>query len=169
MRHDEVVQCCLLQSSCIEVETALSNKHGNGTREHLAKAPPCSRLILLRHCANLFENQKLMLANHAPTLLLRILLDILSAMNKSSETLGSKRARHVRSSTFDSLANSMEVESAGAAAVGASAVKVVHHVEGNPTADALQEIIKMLASDISSKISDGSKSFSSTQRLVVHL
>jgi hypothetical protein len=110
-----------------------------------------------------------MLANRAPTLLLRILLDILNAMNKSSETLGSKRERHVQSSRFDSLANSMEVESAGAAIMGASAVKVVHHVEGNPTTDALQEIIEMLASDISSEISDGSKSFSSTQRLVVHL
>jgi hypothetical protein len=42
--------------------------------------------------------------------------------------------------------------------VDESPVKRVHHVEGNPTTNSLQEIIEMLASDISAEISDESKS-----------
>ena len=88
-----------------------------------------------------------MLANRAPTLLLRILLDILNAMNRSSVTTGKRQGVRKRSSTFDFSASSVDV----------SPVKRVHHVEGNPTTNLLQEIIEMLASDISAEISDESK------------
>jgi hypothetical protein len=89
----------------------------------------------------------MMLANRAPTILLRILLDILNAMNRSSGTTVKRLAGRKRSSTFDFSTSSVNV----------SPVKRVHHVEGNPTTDSLQEIIEMLASDISSEISDESK------------
>jgi hypothetical protein len=108
----------------------------------------CPGLILLRHCANISDNRKMMLANRAPTILLRILLDILNAMNRSSGTTGKRLAGRKRSSTFDFSASLIDV----------SPVKRVQHVEGNPTTDSLQEIIEMLASDISSEISDESKS-----------
>lgn len=108
----------------------------------------CPGLVLLRHCANISDNRKKMLANRAPTLLLRILLDILNAMNRSSVTTGKRQGVRKRSSTFDFSASSVDV----------SPVKRVHHVEGNPTTNSLQEIIEMLASDISVKISDESKS-----------
>ncbi len=103
---------------------------------------------MLRHCANISDNRKKMLANRAPTLLLRILLDILNAMNRSSVTTGKRQPVRKRSSTFDFSASSVDE----------SPVKRVHHVEGNPTTNLLQEIIEMLASDISAEISDESKS-----------
>ena len=84
-------------------------------------------------------------------------------MNKSLETLGSMKGGRARSSTFDSSAHSMEVETA-ATTVGVNATKVFHHVDGNPTTYALQEIIEMLASDISSEISEGSKSVTSNAK-----
>jgi hypothetical protein len=42
--------------------------------------------------------------------------------------------------------------------VDKSPVKKVHHVEGNPTTNLLQEIFEKLTSDISAKISDKLKS-----------
>ncbi len=164
MRRDEVARRRLLRRGFgIEGEAVQSNEYGNGAREHFAKAPACPALVLLRLSANISDNRKLMLANRAPTLLLRILLDILNDMNKSLERLGSKKGERARSSTFDSSAYSMEVETT-ATALGVNATKVFHHVDGNPTTDALQEIIEMLASDISSEISDGSKSVTSNAK-----
>lgn len=58
----------------------------------------------------------------------------------------------MRSSTFDL---SMDVDEPSAPR------SKVHHVEGNPTTEALQEIIEMLASDISAEISDESNKTSS--------
>ncbi len=50
-----------------------SNEYENGAREHFAKAPACPALVLLQLSAHISDNRKLMLANRAPTLLLRIL------------------------------------------------------------------------------------------------
>ncbi len=91
----------------IENESVQSNEYGNVAREHFAKAPACPALVLLRLSANISDNRKLVLANHAPTLLLRILLDILNDIFKSSEKLGSKMGERARSSTFDSSAHFM--------------------------------------------------------------
>jgi len=156
--------------------SSAATEDGNTTREQFAKAPPCPGLVLLRHCANLADNRKKLLANRAPTVLLRILLDILNAMNRSSlSSSGSSNARRKRSSTFDfGSSHSMDVEMAeggettgGAAAPPppppSSSRNKSHHVEGNPTTEALQEIIEMLASDISAEISQESSSSSSAK------
>jgi len=162
IRRDEVARRRQLRNGgSFEATTTAATEDGNTTREQFAKAPPCPGLVLLRHCANLSDNRKKLLANRAPTLLLRILLDILNAMNRSSGTSSRKR-----SSTFDfGSSHSMDVDAAMVGAAGgnneppaSSRNRVLHHVEGNPTTEALQEIIEMLASDISAEITDESSS-----------
>ena len=164
VRRDEVARRRQVLRGGVAAATD-DNKDGNTTREQFAKSPPCPGLILLRHCANLSDNRKKLLANRAPTLLLRILLDILNAMNRSPGTSASSRKR---SSTFDfGSSHSMDVDTAAEGssnAPPASTRNKVHHVEGNPTTDALQEIIEMLASDISAEISEESASSSLVSR-----
>ena len=166
IRRDEVARRRILRnvSGAKVPSTADNNEDGNTTREQLAKSQPCPGLILLRLCANLSDNRKKMLANRAPTLLLRILLDILNAMNRSSDD-GNRKGRQ-RSSTIDfSSHSSMDVDDPGdGAAMPSSTRNRVHHVEGNPTTEALQEIIEMLASDISADISGETKSLSSNNK-----
>lgn len=156
IRRDEVARRRMLRNVTTAGEDD-NNEDGNTTREQLAKSPPCPGLTLLRLCANISDNRKKLLANRAPTLLLRILLDILNAMNRSSDD-GNRKGRK-RSSTIDfSSQSSMDVdnpsEGGDGPAVPSSTRNKVHHVEGNPTTEALQEIIEMLASDISTEISD---------------
>ncbi|KAL9178367.1 hypothetical protein ACHAXT_000014 [Thalassiosira profunda] len=137
---------------------------GNAARVQFAKAPPCPALALLRHCARLPANRKKMLECRAPTLLLRILLDILNAVNRSSGKSSSRK----RSSTFDfaSRADSMDVDAPGGGDPPAATRRAAHHVEGNPTTDALQEIIERLASDISAELSDEASSSSAAKTTV---
>eukprot|EP00584_Thalassiosira_punctigera_P016014 CAMPEP_0172563024 /NCGR_PEP_ID=MMETSP1067-20121228/99249_1 /TAXON_ID=265564 ORGANISM="Thalassiosira punctigera, Strain Tpunct2005C2" /NCGR_SAMPLE_ID=MMETSP1067 /ASSEMBLY_ACC=CAM_ASM_000444 /LENGTH=205 /DNA_ID=CAMNT_0013353373 /DNA_START=1 /DNA_END=615 /DNA_ORIENTATION=- len=97
IRRDEVASLARRRRLRGAAGSAVADEDGNITREGFAKAPPCPGLVMLRHCANLADNRKKMLANRAPTLLLRILLDILNAMNRSS----GDRTRRKRSSTFD--------------------------------------------------------------------
>jgi len=155
IRRDEVARRRMLRNVTTAGEDD-NNEDGNTTREQLAKSPPCPGLTLLRLCANISDNRKKLLANRAPTLLLRILLDILNAMNRSSDD-GNRKGRK-RSSTIDfSSQSSMEVDNPSEGdgpVVPSSTRNKVHHVEGNPTTEALQEIIEMLASDISTEISD---------------
>jgi len=124
----------------------LSTTDENSTRVNFAKSPPCPGLILLRHCANLSENRKKLLSARAPTILLRMLLDVLNAMNRSP-------APRRRALTFDGVSSdSMDVDEAPTTrdiTVGTSS-----STESNPTTNVLQEIIEMLASDISSEVSD---------------
>jgi len=163
IRRDEVsARHCARQLSTLAATTSTAvAEDGNSTRQLFAKAPPCPALVLLRHCANIGDNRKMMLSNRAPTVLLRILLDILNAMNRSDSTTGRKGKR--RSSTFDLTSSSMDVDTAVGASVATPRSKV-HHVEGNPTTEALQEIIEMLASDISAEISDESNNTKSLSK-----
>ena len=147
IRRDEVSRRHRLRDPA-----AAEDGDGNRTRELFGKAPPCPGLVLLRHCANIADNRKKLLANRAPTLLLRILLDILNAMNRDS----GKAGRRARADTFD-----FGAADDGGAASAPSARGKKAAVEGNPTTDALQEIIEMLASDISSEIG-GEKTSSSS-------
>lgn len=139
IRRDEVSRRHRLRDP-----SAAEDGDGNRTRELFSKAPPCPGLVLLRHCANIADNRKKLLANRAPTLLLRILLDILNAMNRDS----GRSCRRARADTFDFGA----VDDVGGGGSAPSARGKKATVEGNPTTDALQEIIEMLASDISSEI-----------------
>ena len=147
IRRDEVARRRLLRCT----DDLGSNEDGNITREQFAKSAPCPGLVLLRLCANISDNRKKMLANHAPTLLLRMLLDILNAMNRSSGIRDARQGGRNRASTFDFVAPPpMDTSPA------LLSRKRAHHVEGNPTTNVLQEIIELLASDISAEISDES-------------
>jgi hypothetical protein len=156
IRRDEVARRRQLQRGNLD-----PNADGNLTREEFAKAPPCPGLILLRHCANLNENRKKLLANRAPTILLRMLLDILNSMNRS--TPGRKR-----SSTIDFSIGAMDVDTADDVSLSESVSSSSRHrargghTEGNPTTQALQEIIELLASDISADLTDNSNKMSTT-------
>ena len=148
IRRDEVARRRLLRCP----DDLGSNEDGNITREQFAKSAPCPGLVLLRLCANISDNRKKMLANHAPTLLLRMLLDILNAMNRSFGIRDARQGGRNRASTFDFVAPPpMDTSPA------LLSRKRAHHVEGNPTTNVLQEIIELLASDISAEISDESK------------
>ena len=131
----------------------------NVVRASFAKSAPCPGLLLLRHCANLAENRQKLLAARAPTMLLRMLLDVLNAMNRS--TTGRQR-----SLTFDGMpSNAMDVDETPRDAnkdISSSA-------ETNPTTNALQEIIEMLASDISAEVADDSVSNMSKSSSFVNL
>jgi hypothetical protein len=149
VRRDEVSRRCLLHNSAgAKVHVTASIEDGNSTCEQFAKSPPCPGLVLLCLCANISDNRKKILANCVPTLLLWMLLDILNAMNRSSVTTWKRQGVCKQSSTIDFLAHSEDE----------SLVKRIHHIEGNITTKTLQEIIEMLASDISAEISDESKS-----------
>ena len=126
----------------------LSDSDENVVRASFAKSAPCPGLLLLRHCANLTENRQKMLAARAPTMLLRMLLDVLNAMNRS--TTGRRR-----SLTFDGTSTSaMDIDETPRDANK----DMSKSAETNPTTNALQEIIEMLASDISAEVADDSAS-----------
>lgn len=123
----------------------LSATDENQIRINFAKAAPCPGLLLLRHCANLTDNRKKLLAARAPTILLRMLLDVLNAMNRSP-------TRRQRSLTFDGTSSAMEVDESNRDAMN----KDTNSAESNPTTNLLQEIIEMLASDISAEVAEES-------------
>jgi len=156
IRRDEVARRRQLQHGSLD-----SNADGNLTREGFAKSPPCPGLLLLRHCANLTSNRKKLLANRAPTILLRLLLDILNSMNRSSPG-------RQRSSTIDFSTSAMDADSVDNISLSGSVASSVRerskggHTEGNPTTQALQDIIELLASDISAELSDDSNKMSVT-------
>ncbi len=79
---------------------------------------------------------------------MRILLDILNAMNRFSVTTGKR----------EKSAQPIFIIWFFASSVDKSPVKRVHHIKGNPTTNLLQEIIEMRASSISAEISDELKS-----------
>ena len=164
IRRDEVARRRMLRNiaGAEDPNATANNEDGNTTREQLAKSPPCPGLNLLRLCANISDNRKKMLANRAPTLLLRILLDILNAMNRSSDD-GNRKGRRKRSSTIDFSSHS-SIDLSDVPTAPSSTRNRVHHVEGNPTTEALQEIIEMLASDISAEISDETSSSKKAKR-----
>jgi hypothetical protein len=97
----------------------------NPARKKFRQSPPCSGLTLLRHCAQLASNRKKLLEAHAPTFLLRLLLDVLNALDEAS----SRAAAGLEGGPTDEA-----------------------HAVTNPTADVLQELIETLASDMSPEL-----------------
>jgi hypothetical protein len=92
IRRDEVLHRHLLCNSAGNaVDVTARNEDGNTTRKQFSKSPPCPGLALLCLCANKSDNHKKMLVNRVLTLLLRMLLDILNAVNRSSVTTWKKR------------------------------------------------------------------------------
>lgn len=93
----------------------------NKSRSKFKHAPPYPGLALLRCCAKLPSNRSKLLQARAPTILLRLLLDVLNALEDPQAK------------------SSMALETADSGDSGS-----------NETAEILQELIEALASDISS-------------------
>ena len=114
----------------------------NLARSLFLKNPPCSALVLLRHCAMIKDNRKKLIKAQAPVVFLRLLLEVLNSIN-DPVARSSSRSRSI------SLSESNETSS--------------KHRNGgsNPTSEALQELIEILASDISDESSKKAESCSS--------
>ena len=109
-----------------DISTLIEYPHGksaigkNISRNKFKSQPPYHGLTLLQCCAKLPSNREKLLQARAPTILLRLLLDVLNALQDPQTKL--ETVDHVESG--DSV--------------------------GNKTAAVLQELIEALASDISS-------------------
>ena len=118
----------------------------NHSRALFLKTPPCSALILLQHCAMIADNRKKLVNAQAPTVLLRLLLDVLNSIDQSPKV----RATTLANSTRSNQSSQGEEES------NLSSERPSHHLQAignNPTADALQALIETLSSDISAESS----------------
>lgn len=93
----------------------------NPSLARFEKSAPCAGLVLLNYCTKLPSNCKKLVDARAPTILLRLLLDVLNAIDNSSSTDKSE-------SSSDQNAQ----------------------IVSNPTAVMLEGLIETLASDISS-------------------
>lgn len=109
----------------------LSGRSGgsNPSRECFQQSPPCSALLLLRHCTQLASNRKKLLEAQAPTFLLRLLLDVLNSLDEASARVAAGLGQGEENVPVDEA-----------------------HAITNPTADLLQELIETLASDISPEL-----------------
>lgn len=100
----------------------------NKSRLRFLKAPPCPALTLLQYCAMIGDNRKKLINAQAPTILLRLVLDVLNSIDENSKLTGNGKATL---SNGSQTSHSISVQS------------------NNPTADALQTLIETLSSDIS--------------------
>jgi len=144
----------------------------NPSRAKFNKSSAHPGLILFQHCANLAVNRRRMVKARAPTLLLRMLLDVLNAIDESSaRSFG--RGGHLlsdQSASKGSVSSEGRPSGFGGNVDGLSENPTVdgelvgdssevasgdrgptsQSVAGNnPTATALQGLIEVLASDIS--------------------
>lgn len=113
----------------IRRDDVLWKRSGKGKRSEknlslvkFGKNPPFAGLILMKHCTKLPSNRKKLVDARAPTILLRLLLDVLNAIDESTGG-GSK----IDNSSSDQNAQ----------------------VVSNPTAMMVEGLIETLASDIS--------------------
>lgn len=134
----------------------------NPSQAAFLKSPPCPALILLRYCARLTDNRKKMLKSQAPTILLRLLLDVLNSIDKGSSKRFGTSQKNVASSQVingdsDASTNAEHSNKEEAATIPASEIsqQVPNSANknlplgNNPTADALQDLIETLSSEIS--------------------
>jgi len=134
-------------------------KNKNSSRQEFAKSPVFPGLLLFRHCARLKENRKKMVQARAPTMLLRLLLDTMKALD-GGEGDSSSQQRSRRSS-FDleetNAAGGGMSSSGGAVGTSSSSAQPQNqeYEEGScPTANLLQELIELFSSDISASSSN---------------
>mmetsp|Transcript_26538 Transcript_26538/g.39785 ORF Transcript_26538/g.39785 Transcript_26538/m.39785 type:complete len:1455 (+) Transcript_26538:731-5095(+) len=144
IRRDDVGRRRLL--SGIEVLTK------NFSRDSFLKSTPCPALILLRHCARLKDNRKKLVNAKAPTILLRLLLEVLNSIDESS-AMKDFRANSLAQTIETSAENGEDPSNNGGAENLVRRSK--KPIGNNPTADLLQELIETLASDISTKEAKG--------------
>ena len=143
IRRDDVGRCYMNESVQVMKK--------NHVRDTFLKSPACPSLVLLRHCARLTINRKKMVRACAPTILLRMLLNVLNCIDDSCQ-------RNSKSIVFGSPWNiatepdeneSVILEDTNGGNQRTDRHKSTGSIGNNPTADALQELIETLASDIS--------------------
>lgn len=116
----------------------------NPSRTLFLKSPPCPSLTLLQHCAMLADNRKKMINAQAPTVLLRLLLDVLNSIDQSPKSKNELKRNFISAS--DDGVDSTATLSTG------NPPNQKNLVGNNPTSDALQELIETLSSDISAEM-----------------
>ena len=114
----------------------------NPSRALFLKTPPCAALILLQHCAMIAENRKKLVNAQAPTVLLRLLLDVLNSIDQTPKKKNSTPANSNDNIGEDDGKSSSEGPSQNVQTIG-----------NHPTANALQALIETLSSDISAELS----------------
>lgn len=103
----------------------------NKSRLRFLKDAPCPALTLLQYCAMIGDNRKKMINAQAPTVLLRLLLDVLKSIDQTS--ISKEYGKDTSSNRNQTYQNSSMVSS-------------------NPTTEALQALIENLSSDISNEM-----------------
>ena len=108
----------------------------NASREDFVNKAAHPALVLLQHCSKISDNRKLMVKARAPTLLLRMLLDVLNAIDEPGA---------VDTALINQLSG-IDTENDDAASSPGD-----DKTSNCPTAAALQGLIELLASDISAE------------------
>jgi hypothetical protein len=102
----------------------------NKSRLRFLKDAPCSALTLLQYCAMIGDNRKKMINAQAPTVLLRLLLDVLNSIDQTPKSIELGKNTSNMSQTYQK-----------------SSI-----ISSNPTTEALQALIENLSSDISNEM-----------------
>ena len=124
----------------------------NVSLEKFAKSDVGPALVLLKYCSRLKLNRTKMVQARAPSLLLRLLLDVLNAIDKGSFASNDIKEKKNRS------------EASGTEPTNPSTLSSsISTITNNPTANALQELIEVLASDISGNTESQSESKDSNE------
>ena len=128
----------------VEGIIAGGRRMANPSREKFTRRTVHPALVLLQHCSRLSDNRKIMVKARAPTILLRLLLDVLNAIDEHVSSEKSSVAEFSAGAENGTDATSMDISNDDAVSTSNEIV------ESNcPTADALQGLIELLASDIS--------------------
>jgi len=121
IRRDDVEGQLLLMD---EDNDEASSKNNNPSRTKFKSSPPCHGLVLLRHCAKLASNRKLLLQARAPTVLLTLLLEVLKVLEGGGgaaatvESSSSNPTAEILQELIESLTSDISTtESLAAAAV----------------------------------------------------
>lgn len=119
----------------------------NPSRSFFIKSPPCPALILMKYCSRLRENRKRMLEAQAPTILLRLLLDVLNSIDTSS--VDENRHSCVGNNpSVDALQELIETLSSDISSVGVKCSKQGDEIEDSePDVDG-QSTLPMLLTSI---------------------
>jgi hypothetical protein len=113
-------------------KTPNSKQQPNPSRTTFKQSSPFPGLTLLMCCSKLPSNRTLLLQSRAPTILLRLLLDVLHALEEKSNTVGVGGVDHGTSNSNTATSTADESSTS----------------ESNATAKQLQELIEVLASDM---------------------
>ena len=77
----------------------------NASRDRFLKSTPCSALVLFRHSARIVDNRRKMVHAKAPTILLRLLLEVLNSIDVSKERIGNNPTADILQELIETLAS----------------------------------------------------------------